>query len=248
MKNKISLKKIIVLQHDQNEDLEIIEEYLLFHKFLIKKIRLYLNEEIPKNIDDYDLMISLGGPMDTWMEKKYPWLIKEKEAIRKFVITLEKPFLGICLGCQILGEVLGAKVVKSKKKEIGFLDVSINKGKYFDKNFLDFPKIFKVFQWHSYEVVSLLNPKIKIIASSKSTKNQVFKYKNHAYGIQFHFELKENTIENWCKNKEFKKIINKIFGENSINLINEKYKDELMTMNRLCKKFLEKFLSENKLI
>ena len=248
MKNKISLKNLIVLQHDQNEDLEIIEEYLSFHKFLIKKIRLYLNEEIPKNIDEYDLMISLGGPMDTWMEKKHPWLIKEKEVIKKFVITLEKPFLGICLGCQILGEVLGAKVVKSKKKEIGFLDVSINKDKYFDKNFLDFPKIFKVFQWHSYEVVSLLNPKIKIVASSKSTKNQVFKYKNHAYGIQFHFELKENTIENWCKNKEFKKIINKIFGENSANLINEKYKDELMTMNRLCKKFLEKFLSDNKLI
>ena len=149
MKNKISLKNLIVLQHDQNEDLEIIEEYLLFHKFLIKKIRLYLNEEIPKNIDEYDLMISLGGPMDTWMEKKYPWLIKEKEAIRKFVITLEKPFLGICLGCQILGEVLGAKVVKSKKKEIGFFDVSINKDKYFDKNFLDFPKKFKVFKWHS---------------------------------------------------------------------------------------------------
>ncbi|MAI76513.1 MAG: glutamine amidotransferase [Rickettsiales bacterium] len=248
MKNKISLKNLIVLQHDQNEDLEIIEEYLLFHKFLIKKIRLYLNEEIPKNIDKYDLMISLGGPMDTWMEKEHPWLIKEKKVIKKFVITLEKPFLGICLGCQILGEVLGAKVVKSKKKEIGFLDVSINKDKYFDKNFIDFPNIFKVFQWHSYEVVSLLNPKIKIIASSKSTKNQVFKYKNHAYGIQFHFELKENTIKNWCKNKEFKKIIDKIFGENSVNLINEKYKDELMTMNRLCKKFLEKFLSDNKLI
>ena len=248
MKNKISLKNLIVLQHDQNEDLEIIEEYLLFHKFLIKKIRLYLNEEIPKNIDKYDLMISLGGPMDTWMEKEHPWLIKEKKVIKKFVITLEKPFLGICLGCQILGEVLGAKVVKSKKKEIGFLDVSINKDKYFDKNFIDFPNMFKVFQWHSYEVVSLLNPKIKIIASSKSTKNQVFKYKNHAYGIQFHFELKENTIKNWCKNKEFKKIIDKIFGENSVNLINEKYKDELMTMNRLCKKFLEKFLSDNKLI
>ena len=248
MKNKISLKNLIVLQHDQNEDLEIIEEYLSFHKFLIKKIRLYLNEEIPKNIDEYDLMISLGGPMDTSMEKKHPWLIKEKEAIRKFVITLEKPFIGICLGCQILGEVLGAKVVKSKKKEIGFLDVSINKDKYFDKNFLDFPNIFKVFQWHSYEVVSLLNPKIKIIASSKCTKNQVFKYKNHAYGIQFHIELKENTIQNWCKNKEFKKIIDKIFGKNSVNFINQKYKDELMTMNRLCKKFLEKFLSDNKLI
>ena len=55
----------------------------------------------------------MGGPMDTYMEKEYPWLIEEKKAIKEFVINLKKPYLGFCLGCQLLGEVVGGKVVKS---------------------------------------------------------------------------------------------------------------------------------------
>ena len=56
--------------------------------------------------------------MDTWMEKDYPWLIEEKNKIKEFVVDLEKPYLGFCLGCQLLGEVLGGNVVKSTPPEI----------------------------------------------------------------------------------------------------------------------------------
>ncbi len=69
MKKRIYSKSALVLQHDPYEDSEIIDGYLSFNKFLIKKIKLYLNEKIPENIEKYDLMISLGGPRDTWMEK-----------------------------------------------------------------------------------------------------------------------------------------------------------------------------------
>ena len=67
-------------------------------------------------------MISLGGPMDTWMVKQFPWIVKEKNAIKEFVINLEKPFIGICLGCQLLGEVLGGRIQKSKFSELGFFN------------------------------------------------------------------------------------------------------------------------------
>ncbi len=69
------------------------------------------------------MMIVLGGPMDAFMEDRYPWLKEEKIIIKKFVVDLQKPFLGICLGCQLLGEILGGTIKKSSIEEVGFCDV-----------------------------------------------------------------------------------------------------------------------------
>ena len=63
------------------------------------------------------------------MEKQYPWLVEEKKKIKEFVIDLKKPYLGFCLGCQLLGEVVGGKVVKSNPAEIGIMDIDFSKEK-----------------------------------------------------------------------------------------------------------------------
>ena len=232
------MKKVIVFQHAHNEDLETIEEYLLKKDLIIKKIRLYKNENIPKNLSQFSLMISLGGPMDTWMIKQYPWIVKEINAIKEFVINLEKPFIGICLGCQLLGKVLGGKVQKSKFSEIGFFNLNAKETMYKDKNLNFFPKKASVFQWHSYEVCSLRNLNIENLATSSCTENQLFRYKNHAYGLQFHFEVDLNTIEKWLKVKTFKITLEKIFGPNPLKIIKKKYVNEIHKMNLLCEKFI----------
>ncbi len=59
----------------------------------------------------------------------YSWLIEEKNKIKEFVIDLKKPYLGFCLGCQLLGEVVGGKVVKSNPAEIGMMDINFTKEK-----------------------------------------------------------------------------------------------------------------------
>ena len=76
-------------------------------------IELDEGEKIPNDLTKFDGMFCMGGPMDTYMEKEYPWLVEEKKRIKEFVINLKKPYLGFCLGCQLLGEVVGGKVVKS---------------------------------------------------------------------------------------------------------------------------------------
>jgi len=45
--------------------------------------------------------------MDVWDVEPFPWLVAEKRAIRHFVSELERPFLGICLGHQLLADALG---------------------------------------------------------------------------------------------------------------------------------------------
>ena len=90
----------------------------------IDTVELDENEKIP-NLDPYDAMIVMGGPMDTWQEETFPWLKPEKEAIHKFVVINKKPYLGLCLGAQLLSEAVGGKVRKMKTPEIGVLKVSV---------------------------------------------------------------------------------------------------------------------------
>ena len=110
---------IIVLQHIKIEDPGYIKDLMLDDGFNLTTIELDEGEKIPTDLSNFDAMFCMGGPMDTWMEKEYPWLIDEKTAIKRFVIGLKKPYLGFCLGCQLLGEIIGGKVVKSINPEIG---------------------------------------------------------------------------------------------------------------------------------
>ena len=158
----------------------------------------------------FDAMFCMGGPMDTWMEKDYPWLIDEKKRIKEFVVDLKKPYLGFCLGCQLLGEVVGGEVVKSNTSEIGMLDINFFNERKNDKLFSSFPEKIKSLQWHSYEVQNLENNKdITLLASSPVTKYQIFKYQNHAYGIQFHIEIKDTTVNKWGCVPEYKAALEK---------------------------------------
>ena len=120
-------------------------------------IELDEGEKIPKNLSKFDGMFCMGGPMDTWMEDDYPWLIEEKRKIKEFVVDLQKPFLGFCLGCQLLGEVAGGQVIKSSPPEIGILNIDLLKESNSDVLFHNFPSSIKALQWHSYEVVGLEN-------------------------------------------------------------------------------------------
>ena len=109
---------ILILQHISVEDPGFIKDLMIKDNFNLKTIKLFEGEKIPEDLKKYDAMFSMGGPMDAWMENKYPWLRDEKKAIHEYVVKLKKPFLGFCLGCQLLGEVLGGTVEKMKKSEI----------------------------------------------------------------------------------------------------------------------------------
>ena len=80
------------LQHIAIEDPGYIKDLLLADGHNLTTIQLDEGDKIPTNLDSFDVMFSMGGPMDTWMEKEHPWLIDEKKAINEFVIEKKKPF------------------------------------------------------------------------------------------------------------------------------------------------------------
>ena len=199
-------------------------------------IELDEGEKIPNDLTKYDGMLCMGGPMDTYMEKEYPWLVEEKKRIKEFVVNLKKPYLGFCLGCQLLGEVVGGKVVKSNPAEIGMMDINFTDNKKKDILFSKFPDNIKSLQWHSYEVQGVdKNPDITLLASSPVTKYQIFKYQDHAYGIQFHIEIKDTTVIEWGCVPEYKKALEDQLGDGALEKFDQSAKKNMKDMNNYSK-------------
>ena len=234
--------KIIILQHIAIETPGYIKDLMIQDNIELTTVQLDEGGIIPKDLSNFDGMFCMGGPMDTWMEKDYPWLIEEKKKIKEFVIDLEKPFLGFCLGCQLLGEVVGGKVVKSIPPEIGILDIDMEEEKKNDLLFSQFPNSIKALQWHSYEVAGLeKNSNVTLLGSSPLTKYQIFKYKNHAYGIQFHIEIKDNTVSDWGCVPEYKTALEDSLGEGALNHLDKIAADNMKDMNHLATILYKKF-------
>ena len=81
--------EVIVLQHINIENPGYIKDLMLEDGVNLSTIELDEGEKIPSDLNRFDAMFCMGGPMDTWMEKDYPWLIEEKKAIKEFIVFLK---------------------------------------------------------------------------------------------------------------------------------------------------------------
>ena len=227
--------KFLVLQHINIEHPGIFLKFMKEDNIKMDTVELDENEKIP-NLDPYDAMIVMGGPMDTWQEETYPWLKPEKEAIHKFACINKKPYLGLCLGAQLLSEAAGGKVRKMKIPEIGVLNVSILNDKTIFKG-LD--KKLKALQWHSYEVCDLPSS-ANILASSPECKVQAFSSEN-AFGLQFHVEQTNETVPQWACVPEYKSALENTLGQNALEKFKKDVEINLNIFNNSAKIIYENF-------
>lgn len=236
--------KFLSLQHIAIEDPGTFKDFLLADGHTLTTIQLDEGDTIPSNLNEYDAMLCMGGPMDTFMEKEYPWLVPEKKAIGEYVLNLKKPFLGFCLGCQLLGEVLGGRVAPSEPPEIGVLDINIMDDAKQDPVFNFLPNSIKALQWHSYEVQDLeaING-VEVIGSSPSTKYQIFGYNNHAYGIQFHIEIRKSTVDDWAAVPEYKNALEQSLGKEALPEMKNSVNQEIDTMIQQCNQLYKNFIN-----
>jgi GMP synthase-like glutamine amidotransferase len=236
------MKNILVLQHIALEDPGYIKDLMEADGWQLTQIELDEGESIPADLSSYDAMLCMGGPMDTWMEDEYPWLIEEKKRIHEWVVEMDKPFLGFCLGCQLLGEVLGGEVAKSDPAEIGVLDIDMTAAAQQDALFSGYPDTIKAVQWHSYEVKSLeSSPEVTVLGSSDSTRYQIFKYREHAYAVQFHVEVRSDTVMQWGCVPEYKAALENSLGADALESFDRSAREHMPEMNRLAALLYENF-------
>ncbi len=189
--------RIHSIEHEPFEGLANIEVWAKNRGHSISRTLLFNNEEFP-DIDDFDWLIIMGGSMNIYEEEKYPWLKEEKNFIAE-AIAGKKIVLGICLGSQLIGDVLGGRVSKNKYKEIGWFPVSLTADAKNSPVFNTLPKTFTAFHWHGDTFK--IPPGAIRIAESEGCANQAFEY-GRVIGLQFHIEYSVDSINLMLKNCE----------------------------------------------
>lgn len=188
-------RKVLVFQHLAVEHPGVFREFLARDGHRYVPVELDAGEPIPP-LEDYAALWVMGGPMDVWQADEHPWLLAEQAAIRRAVVELGMPFLGFCLGHQLLAATLGGEVGPARESEVGLMDVTLTADGATSPFLAGFPPAFEVLQWHSAEV-RRTPPGARVLAASPRCAVQAMSVGPRAFSMQFHLEVTGTTVPEW---------------------------------------------------
>ena len=192
------VKKALILKHVENEGPGFIGGLFAADEWETSVVELWKGEELPSDFDEISCVVVMGGPMNVYEEESYPFLKAEDAFIRN---TVERgiPFLGVCLGAQLLAKACGAKVWKAPEREIGWRKVVLTESGRDDGLFRGIADPV-VFQWHG-DTFDLPDNAV-LLAEGEICRNQAFRIGRCAYGLQFHIEASADMVRDWISGEE----------------------------------------------
>lgn len=183
--------RLHVLQHVAFEDEANIGLWAKERGHTVARTCLYAKEPLPAS-RTFDALAVMGGPMNVYEYDQHPWLYREKTFILD-VIEMDLPVLGVCLGAQLIADVLGGRVRRNPQPEIGWFPVTLTPEGRRNPLFDAFPRRFEAFHWHgdTFEVPAGATH----VAGSEACRNQAFICRERVVGLQFHMEYSQASIE-----------------------------------------------------
>jgi len=232
--------RILVFQHIACEHPGIFRDFLQSDGIAWDAIELDEGQPIPA-LDRYDALWVMGGPMDVWQTEQYPWLMAEKAAVRQAVLGRRMPYLGLCLGHQLLADALGGECKLMAKPEIGVLGIELTKEAHRDPLFRGRPSKARALQWHSVEVTRL-PPHATVLARSPDCAVEAMRVGEHAWGIQYHVEITSETVPQWGCVPEYAKALADRLGADALPKMEADAKQELAAMTLAARRLYDNFM------
>ncbi len=188
--------RVHYLQHVPFEGLGSMQRVLLDSGHTISATRLYQPHSLPST-DQFDWLIVMGGPMGVHDDRQYTWLVDEKRFIEN-AIQDGNIVLGICLGAQLIADVLGASVYANAHKEIGWFPIQRTEASAASPIGSSFPESIEAFHWHG-DTFDLPAGAVHL-ARSTACENQAFVYRQRVLALQYHLETTRESAEALIKN------------------------------------------------
>lgn len=237
----MNIERILVFQHLRIEHPGIFRDLFKEDGIEYDVIELDEGEPIP-DLTDYDALWVMGGPMDVWQEDKYPWLIAEKDAIRKAINELNMPYIGICLGHQLLADALGGEVGPATASEVGVLQIQKTEAGKHSPFLHNLPESMSCLQWHAAEVkqapigMQVLSSSDKCAIQSLSKGTQVF-------SMQYHQEIIASTVSDWSAIPAYKNALERSLGQGAVENLEQTVMEYMLEFNNTARQLYNNWKS-----
>lgn len=186
--------RIHTIEHVPFEGPGAIALYAEAQGHTLTRTRIFAGDVLPalESMGAEDMLVVMGGPMSVHDEAAYPWLRMEKQYVRRCADAGVR-VLGVCLGAQLLAEVLGGTVIRNPHREIGWFPVRLTDAGRQSPCFAGFPDVYPAFHWHG-ETFSI-PPSATCAGESDACAHQAFVVDDRLVGVQFHLETTPESLD-----------------------------------------------------
>jgi GMP synthase (glutamine-hydrolysing) len=236
-------KRVLVLQHFYENPAGRVGNLLDEHGIPYDNI--HVGTDPLPDLKQYQALIVLGGTQHLYDKNKYPYTMHEEiylhSAIREGI-----PYLGMCLGGQLLANAFHAPIRRLPKEQIGFLQVHFTEEGMHDPLYHGLPGYQQAFQWH--EDCFELPEGAVALAHHTDGSNQAFRYGRHAYGLQYHIELTREMLNTWLTDPSLKQEFIETYGSDAYNKVMQEVPQLFPTYDQHARTLIENFFRISKLI